>query len=128
VIDFIKKWGGERGSLRALRFVDWLGISRSKYYDWRERYGKANEHNRLIPRDHWLQAWERGAIIDFHHKFPLEGYRRLTFMMLDRDAVAVSLSSTYRVLKAAGLIDISNTKPSKKGTGFEQPLCAKASM
>jgi transposase InsO family protein len=122
VIDFIKKWGGERSGLRALRFVDWLGISRSKYYDWRERYGKANEHNGLIPRDHWLQAWERRAIIDFHHEFPLEGYRRLTFMMLDRDVVAVSPSSTYRVLKAAGLIDTWNTKPSKKGSGFEQPL------
>ena len=122
MIDFIKKWGGERSGLRALRFVDWLGISRSKYYDWRERYGKANKHNCLIPRDHWLQDWERRAIIDFHHEFPLEGYRRLTFMMLDRDVVAVSPSSTYRVLKAAGLIDTWNTKPSKKGSGFEQPL------
>ena len=122
MIDFINTWSGERSGLRALRFVDWLGISRSKYYDWRERYGKANEHNRLIPRDHWLQDWERRAIIDFHHKFPLEGYRRLTFMMLDHDVVAVSPSSTYRVLKAAGLIDTWNTKPSKKGTGFEQPL------
>lgn len=122
MIDFINTWGGERSGLRPLQFVDWLGIGRSKYYDWRERYGKANEHNRLIPRDHWLQDWERRAIIDFHHKFPLEGYRRLTFMMLDRDVVAVSPSSTYRVLKAAGLIDTWNTKPSKKGTGFEQPL------
>jgi len=42
--------------------------------------------------------------------------------MLDRDVVAVSPSSTYRVLKAAGLIEAWNTKPSKKGTGFEQPL------
>ena len=122
MIDFINTWSGERSGLRALQFVDWLGIGRSKYYDWRERYGKANEHNRLIPRDHWLQDWERRAIIDFQHKFPLEGYRRLTFMMLDHDVVAVSPSSTYRVLKAAGLIDTWNTKPSKKGTGFEQPL------
>lgn len=122
MIDFIHTWSGERSSLRPLQLVDWLGISRSKYYNWRERYGKANEHNALIPRDHWLQDWERRAIIDFQHKFPLEGYRRLTFMMMDRDVVAVSPSSTYRVLKAAGLIDTWNTKPSKKGSGFEQPL------
>jgi hypothetical protein len=32
-----------------------------------------------------------------HHQFPLEGYRRLTFMMLDRNVVAVSPSSAYRV-------------------------------
>jgi putative transposase len=122
VIDFINTWGGQRSGLRPLQFVDWLGIGRSKYYDWSERCGKANEHNRLIPRDHWLQDWERHAIIDFHHKFPLEGYCRLTFMMLDHDVVAVNPSSTYRVLKAAGLTDAWNTKPSKKGIGFEQPL------
>jgi putative transposase len=29
---------------------------------------------------------------------PLEGYRRLTFMMLDADVVAVSPSSVWRVL------------------------------
>jgi transposase InsO family protein len=43
-------------------------------------------------------------------------------MMLDRDVVAVSPSSTYRVLSEAGLLDRWNKKPSKKGTGFEQPL------
>ncbi|MFN9605051.1 MAG: DDE-type integrase/transposase/recombinase, partial [Planctomycetota bacterium] len=61
------------------------------------------------------------AIIDFHDKHPLEGYRRLTFMMLDEDIVAVSPSSTYRVLKAAGRLDRKNVTPSKKGTGFVQP-------
>ena len=76
----------------------------------------------LIPRDHWLEPWEKDAIIDFHHRFPLEGYRRLTFMMLDGDSVAVSPSSTYRVLKGAGLVESWKPKPSLKGTGFVQPL------
>jgi putative transposase len=99
-----------------------MELSGSKYYQWRDRYGKVNEHNVLIPRDHWLEQWEKDAIIDFHHQFPLEGYRRLTFMMLDRDIVAVSPSSTYRVLKGAGLLDSWKPKPSFKGTGFVQPL------
>jgi len=75
-----------------------------------------------VPRDHWLEYWEKQAIIDFHGRYPLEGYRRLTFMMLDQDVVAVSPASTYRVLSAAGLLDRWNRKPSKKGTGFVQPL------
>ena len=75
-----------------------------------------------MPRDHWLEPWEKVAIISFHHQFPLEGYRRLTFMMLDRNVVAVSPSSTYRVLKAAGLLQRWNPKPSGKGNGFQQPL------
>ena len=76
VIDFIS--GLMRTGITA-RLVDWMELSRSKYYQWRDRYGKANEHNMLVPRDHWLEQWEKDAIIDFHHQFPLEGYRRFTF-------------------------------------------------
>jgi transposase InsO family protein len=43
-------------------------------------------------------------------------------MMLDQDVVAVSPSSVYRVLAGAGLLGIRNWSPSKKGTGFVQPL------
>jgi len=85
-------------------FIGCLGISASKFYYWKARYGKANEHNGLVPRDFWLEEWEKQAIIDFHKKNLLEGYRRLTFMMLDQDIVAVSPSSTYRVLSAADLL------------------------
>lgn len=103
-------------------FITWLGIAPSKYYDWQSRYGKANEHNALIPRDFWLEDWEKQAIINFYLEHPLEGYRRLTYMMLDRDIVAVSPSSVYRVLSAAELLRRWNGKTSKKGTGFVQPL------
>jgi putative transposase len=75
-----------------------------------------------VPRDHWLLDDEKRAIIGFHDRFPLEGYRRLTFMMIDRDVAAASPASVYRVLAGAGLLDRWNAKPSKKGTGFVQPL------
>lgn len=81
-----------------------------------------NEHNSPIPRDFWLEPWEQEAIIAFAMENPLEGYRRLTFMMLDQDIVAVSPSSTWRVLAKAGLLQKWNQKPSLKGTGFVQPL------
>jgi putative transposase len=55
---------------------------------------------------------------------PTEGYRRLAFMMLDADVVAVSPSSVYRVLRDAGLIEARPGKPSLKGKGFQQPLRA----
>jgi len=42
-------------------------------------------------------------------------------MMLDADVVAVSASSVYRVLSAAGLLRRWNRRPSKKGQGFHQP-------
>lgn len=103
-------------------FIEWLSIGKSKFHTWMERYGKANEHNALIRRDFWLEEWEKEAIIRFCIANPLEGYRRLTFMMLDRNIVAVSPSSTWRVLSKAGLLNRWNKKPSKKGTGFVQPL------
>jgi putative transposase len=102
--------------------VTWLGISEGKFYDWRHRFGKVNEHNAWIPRDWWLTDPEKTAIVAFAQEHPLEGYRRLTFMMLDADVVAVSPASVYRVLKAAGLMEAHNPKPSLKGKGFVQPL------
>jgi putative transposase len=123
IVDFVRRWS-EATEISAGRFVEWLHIRTSKFYDWRERYGRVNEHNSWVPRDFWLEAWEKQAILDFHLKNPLEGYRRLTFMMLDQDVVAVSPSSVWRVLGQAGLLSKWKGKPSKKGTGFEQPLQA----
>jgi len=108
----------------ASKFIAWLGIASSKFYDWKERYGKVNEHNGQVPRDWWLEDWEKQAILDYQQQHPLEGYRRLTFMMLDDDVVAVSPSSVYRVLKPAGVLARQNSSPSKKGTGFVQPIAA----
>lgn len=105
-----------------MQLVLWIGISYSKYGDWQDRYGKANEHNRLIPRDHWLETWERDAIIDFARAHPLDGYRRSAFMMIDADLVAASPATVYRILKQGGLIGRHKSAPSRKGTGFEQPL------
>jgi transposase InsO family protein len=104
--------------------VNHIGITRSKYYDWRRRYGKTNEHNAWIPRDFYLTDREKRAIIAYYNTHLLEGYRRLTYMMMDDDIVAVSPSSVYRVLVNAGLLRRWNRKPSKKGAGFQQPLKA----
>jgi len=60
--------------------------------------------------------------VRYFETHPLEGYRRLSFMMLDEDVVAVSPATVYRVLRVAGLLDRWSAKPSSKGTGFEQPL------
>ena len=93
-----RSWISSGAGLKRLRSAPGgssggLDITASKFYGWRERYGKVNEHNGWVPRDFWLDDWEKQAIIAFHLKNPLEGYRRLTFMMLDADIVAVSPAS-----------------------------------
>jgi len=119
-VDFVTRWSRETG-IPIGRFVEWLGISPSKYYDWRQRYGQANRHNGQMPRTFWLQEWEREAIIGFYLEHPDEGYRRLTYMMIDANVVAASPSSVYRVLKQAQLLNRWAQKPSRKGQGFHQP-------
>jgi putative transposase len=101
--------------------VRWLGIAWSKFGRWTRRLGTPNQHNALIPRDFWLEEWEKVAILAFRDLYSLEGYRRLAYMMLDADVVAVSPSSVYRVLKAAGKLPARWGKPSSKGKGFDQP-------
>jgi transposase InsO family protein len=106
------------------RFLPWIDIGASKFHDWKARFGKVNEHNAWVPRDHWLTDDEKERIRAFARGHPFEGYRRLTFMMLDADDVACSPASVYRVLKHAGLLAGQSPKPTKKGTGFVQPLKA----
>ena len=120
-MDYVRRWS-ERAETPTKRILGWLGLGTSKFHSWTNRCGKANAHNGRIPRDGWLEDWEKAAIVDFHDRHPLEGYRRLTFLMLDDDVVAVGPSSVYRVLKAAGRLDRKWLVPSKKGTGFVQPL------
>ena len=121
----MRDWS-RRTEVPKKRFVGWVGISQSKFFDWQNRYGKVNEHNGWIPRDHWLEDWECEAIIEFWKQNPDEGYRRLCYMMLDGDIVAVSASSVYRVLKNIGAFERfkSTRGSSKKGTGFKQPVGA----
>lgn len=121
VVDFIHTWQ-EKTGLKQKLFLRALGLRRNKFGAWEDRYGKVNAHNGKIPRDYWLEPWEREAIIKYRKDHPLDGYRALTYMMLDSDVVAVAASTTYRVLKMGGLLDCWNRKPSKKGTGFQQPL------
>lgn len=120
-MDFVNRWHGKT-EITLTVLISWVGVSRSKFHYWRQRYGQENNHNGRIPRDFWLEEWERQAIIEFFHAHPAEGYRRLTFMMMDADIVAVSPSTVRRVLKGAGLLKRWNPGKSLKGTGFVQPV------
>ena len=121
IVDYVRRWS-DRTELPTQRLVQWIGLGMSKYYDWTKRYGQVSERHRLLPRDHWLEAWEREAILTYHAQHPLEGYRRLTYMLMDADLVAASPATVYRVLKQAGCFQRWNRSESRKGQGFQQPL------
>lgn len=72
IVDFVRRWS-EKTEIQAGRFIAWLGIAPSKFYGWRRRYGSVHEHNGWVPRDFWLEEWEKQAILDFHRQHPREG-------------------------------------------------------
>lgn len=106
-----------------------LSISHSKYYDWKNRFSKENNHNGKIPKQHWLTPEEIQAIIDYakenvceniHHL--RDGYRRIAYGGIDAGLFAASPTSVYRVLKNAGILNQwLGKKTTSKGTGFNQP-------
>ena len=64
---------------------------------------------------------EKQAIITYHARNPLNGYRRLSYMMIDEDVVYCSPNTVYQTLKQAGLLDSNPPKSNSKGLGFNQP-------
>jgi len=121
IVDFVHDWQSKT-QLHLELFLSGLELRRNKFRSWEQRYGKENYHNGKIPRDCWLEPWEREAIVNYHVTHPDTGYRALTYTMLDKDIVAVSPATTYRVLKNEGYLKRWNVCKSKKGTGFVQPL------
>lgn len=122
MVDFVREWS-EKTEIATILIIGKLGIGAAKFYSWRQRYGKVNEHNGKIPRDHWLTDEEKQAIVQFHHDHPIEGYRRLTYMMIDANVAFASPATVWRVLSREGLLKRFPRDPTaQKGEGFEQPL------
>lgn len=98
-----------------------LDIQSSKYYSWQKRRHLDTLHNGHVPKLHWLLDWEINEIVTYRRTHMDEGYRRLTYMMLDDNIVAVSPSSVYRVLKRYNLLLTAWRHEKTKGSGFHQP-------
>jgi len=120
IIDYLEYWR-QRTGIAITLILTWLTLSNSKYYDWSHRKGQQTQPIGIIPKSHWILPWERESIIEYRYLHPEEGYRRLCYMMLDEDIVAVSPSTVYRVLKEKGLLVTQWRHQRSKGTGFNQP-------
>ena len=73
VVDDVQRWA-QQTEIPVTRPVRWRGITTSKFHQWKKLHGKVNEHNGWIPRDWWLEDWEKQAIIDFQGQYPLGGH------------------------------------------------------
>ena len=120
IVNYVEKMS-QRSHLTRRDLIRLIGIAPSRYYEWVRRLGLYNRHNGKIPKSHWILPEERNAIINYCRKQLEEGYRRLSYMMLDEDVAAVSPSTTYRVLKEAKLLNRWSRSKSSKKSGFKQP-------
>src|SRR5207302_577376 len=100
---------------------DEMGLQPTVFYRWQKEFFE-NGAAAFQPKGRSNHPAEQERIT--YLKNPLEGYRRLTFMMLDANIVALSPLSVWRVLSQAELLSKWKGQHSKKGTGFEQPLAA----
>jgi len=121
IVTYVQKMNS-RSLLSQQWFVQRIGIQMSKYQDWLKRYGRSNCHNGKNPRSWWIMGWEKEAVVEYCRERISEGYRRLTYRMIDEDIAAVSPASVYRILKEKDLLNRWNgKKSSSKGNGFKQP-------
>jgi len=118
------------GIIKQKWLLERIGISRTKCCGWFGRRGMINHHNGKIPRSHWITPEEKEVIVRYvkenypkNSMFLKQGYRRISYEMLDENVAAVSPSSVYRVLKNESLLNRWNTKKkTSKGDGFKQPV------
>jgi putative transposase len=47
VVDFVRYWS-DKTEIGAGRFIHWLGVRASKFYDWRERYGRVRPSSSIL--------------------------------------------------------------------------------
>jgi hypothetical protein len=43
IVDYVGYWT-ERTEIPACRLLGWMELGTSKFHDWKQRYGKVNEH------------------------------------------------------------------------------------
>lgn len=126
VVETIESLNRRTGISRR-QLLSWADIVPSRYNRWRalSRSGDVVKVVRqrcatqILPEEH-------AAIVEFRKGVIKEGrtlgYRFQAYEMLDRDIAAVSESVVYRTLKEEGLLSTRESHPTRKGTGFVQPL------
>lgn len=86
--------------------LNYLDLKTSTYYNWHQRrfQDRLTDYKPIGQNPYRLLDWEKEAIVDFYLAHQENGYRRITYMMIDQDIVYASPSTVYRHLKQQGLL------------------------
>jgi len=100
----------EQSPLSARRTLGELGINRSTFYKWYDRYQEGGYEgladNYCVPRQFWnaIPPWEKDRIVEMALEYPEKSPRELAWHIVDTTGYYVSESSVYRILKANNLV------------------------
>ena len=120
----------EQSSLPVRRTLDQIGVPRSTFYAWYERYlargAGALEDGQPAPRRVWnkLPDTVAQAVVGLALKEPELSPRELAVSFIDQQQYFVSESSVYRLLKAHDLITSPAFILMKAADHFAQPTTA----
>jgi putative transposase len=106
------------------RIVRQLGLTVGRYHAWQRRAdaaGLADRTSQSVQHDQVL-AEERAAVLAYALTHPKDGYRRLTWQMIDEDVAYLSPSTVYRLLQEADLI-ARWKRSTHAGTAPPRPTC-----
>ena len=88
------------------RILTHLGLTKARYHDWVKRQARDALADR--PPVAWgvdgILPVERAAVKAYALAHPQDGYRRLSWQMIDDDVAYLSPSSVYRILDEADLL------------------------
>ncbi|MGQ0646160.1 MAG: IS3 family transposase [Gemmatimonadaceae bacterium] len=96
----------DRTGWSVRRILSHLGLTKARYREWLKREARDALTDRppvAWNRDGILER-ERDAVQAYARAHPRDGYRRLTWQMLDADVACLSESSVYRILREADLL------------------------
>ena len=97
----------QRTRWTTARILRSLGITKSRYHAWRRRRVKGaltDRCSRPVAELDAVLAEEKEAVKQYALLHPKDGYRRLTWQMVDEDVAFMSASSVYRVLDEADML------------------------
>lgn len=96
----------ERTNWTLRRILHHLGLSKARYREWTKRAAAERLADRrpVAPSRDGILAEEKAAVIAYALAHPKDGYRRLTWAMIDANVAYLSESSVYRVLNDADLL------------------------
>lgn len=116
ILDFINQTTN-RSNVALCWVLGHLGLPINTYYRWRRLEVRGDlEDIQIKPYNpDALLPWEIGATVKYALDNPKEGYKRLTYMMIDDDIAYISPSSVYRILSERDLL--SRFKRSGKSPG-----------